>query len=108
MFFRSKRSGPRTYLQIVENRREGDYTRQRVIATLSRLDQLQASGQLEALLCSGARFAEAILVLTAHARGEAPTLATRRIGPPGPAGASAQKPTVLNKSLSGNHLSDDG
>lgn len=81
MFFRSKRSGPRTYLQIVENRREGDHTRQRVIATLGRLDQLQASGQLEALLCSGARFAEAILVLTAHARGEAPTLATRRIGP---------------------------
>jgi len=47
MFFRQKKSGNRTYLQIVENRWEKGKTRQRVIATLGRLDQLQRSGQLE-------------------------------------------------------------
>jgi hypothetical protein len=34
MFFRLKPSGPRTYLQIVENRREDGAHRQHVIATL--------------------------------------------------------------------------
>ena len=81
MFFRSKRSGPRTYLQIVENRREGDKIKQQVIATLGRLDRLQASGQIESLLRSGARFAEAALVVTAHQRGELPSVCSRRIGP---------------------------
>ena len=36
----------RVYLQIVESRREGDQVRQQVIATLGRVDELQASGQL--------------------------------------------------------------
>ena len=57
MFFRTKSSGPRSYLQIVENRWEDGRPRQRVIATLGRLDQLQQSGQLDALLVSGARLA---------------------------------------------------
>ncbi|MCI0560275.1 MAG: IS1634 family transposase, partial [Nitrososphaera sp.] len=60
MFFRTKRSGPRTYLQIVENHRVGDQIKQRVIATLGRLEELQGSGQLGSLLRSGARFAEAV------------------------------------------------
>ena len=34
MFFRTKTSGTRTYLQIVENRWEDGRPRQRVIATL--------------------------------------------------------------------------
>ena len=34
MFFRTKTSGPRSYLQIVENRWEDGRPRQRVIATL--------------------------------------------------------------------------
>ena len=41
MFFRTKTSGPRTYLQVVENRWEDGRSRQRVVATLGRLDQLQ-------------------------------------------------------------------
>ena len=49
MFFRTKTSGSRSYLQIVENRWEDGRPRQRVIATLGRLDQLQQSGQLEDL-----------------------------------------------------------
>lgn len=81
MFFRIKPSGPRHYLQIVENFWDQGRTRQRVLATLGRLDRLQASGQLDALLASGARFAERVLLLTAHADGQAPALTTQRIGP---------------------------
>jgi len=44
MFFRQKRSGDHVYLQIVENRWEKGGSRQRVIATVGRLDQLQESG----------------------------------------------------------------
>ena len=40
MYFRRKTSGGRTYLQIVESRREGDRVRQQVIATLGRIDEL--------------------------------------------------------------------
>jgi transposase len=81
MFFRAKRSGSRTYVQIVENRWEGGATRQRVIATLGRLDALQVSGQLEALLESGARFAEALMVVSAHREGTAPAARSLEIGP---------------------------
>jgi len=81
MFFRIKKSGPRQYLQIVENRWEDGASRQRVMATLGRLDQLQEAGALEGLLRSGARFADGVAVLTAHAEGQAPTVDTRSIGP---------------------------
>jgi|HubBroStandDraft_3_1064219.scaffolds.fasta_scaffold21207_3 hypothetical protein len=81
MFFRTKKSGTRSYLQIVENRWEQGRPRQRVIATLGRLDQLQQNGQLDALLVSGARFSQSVLLLSAHAKGQLPTLTTRRIGP---------------------------
>ena len=57
MFFRQKRSGKRVYLQIVENHWDQGRSKQRVIATVGRLDELQKSGQLEGLLQSGARFA---------------------------------------------------
>ena len=51
MFPRVKRvrSGDRVYeyLQLVEGRREGGRVRQRVVATLGRVDELKASGQLD-------------------------------------------------------------
>ena len=81
MFFREKKSGPRSYLQIVENRREGKKTRQSVLITLGRLDKLEQSGQLEGLLRSGSRFSETLMVLSSHRRGEALEVASRRIGP---------------------------
>jgi hypothetical protein len=81
MYFRKKTSGGRAYLQIVESRREGAAVRQQVIATLGRIDELQASGQLERLLRSGARFADKAIVLDALDRGEATAISTRRIGP---------------------------
>jgi hypothetical protein len=79
MYFRKKTSGGRAYLQIAESRRVGGQVRQRVIATLGRLDVLAASGQLERLLRSGARFATQAMVLSA-AQDDA-TAAVRRIGP---------------------------
>src|ERR1700681_1262788 len=81
MFFRTKTSGTRSYLQVVENRWEDGRPRQRVIATLGRLDQLQQTGQLDALLVSGARLAQSVLLLSAHTKGQIPTITTRRIGP---------------------------
>jgi hypothetical protein len=81
MFFRVKKSGSRQYLQIVENARDQGRVRQHVLTTLGRLDELQQSGQLDALLASGARFAEHILLLTAHRSGQTPAITTRRLGP---------------------------
>jgi hypothetical protein len=79
MYFRKKTSGGRVYLQIAESQRVGGHVRQRVITTLGRLDALQASGQLERLVRSGARFATRALVVTAAE--DDPTAAVRRIGP---------------------------
>ena len=81
MYFRKKTSGGRAYLQIVESRRDGAQVRQQVIATLGRYDELRASGQLERLLRSGARFAAKAMVLSAVAGDAAIKIAVRRIGP---------------------------
>jgi hypothetical protein len=83
MFFRLKPSGPRTYLQIVENRRKDGVHRQHVIATLGRADELAASGALGALLASGARLCDRVMLLSAlGGDAEGPRLSTRRIGGP--------------------------
>ena len=79
MYFRKKTSGGRAYLQIAHSQRVGGQVRQRVIATLGRLDVLAASGQLEGLVRSGARFATQAMVLSA-AQDDA-TATVRRIGP---------------------------
>jgi len=81
MFFRQKKSGKYTYLQIVENRWEDGRSRQRVVATLGRLDQLAQQGTLDGLLVSGARFAEHAMVLTAQREGQVSELSICRIGP---------------------------
>ena len=44
MSFRFKKSGQRTYIQIVENKRVDGAVRQSVIANLGRADELAASG----------------------------------------------------------------
>jgi hypothetical protein len=81
MFFRTKTSGPRTYLQVVANRWEAGRSRQRVVATLGRLNQLQQSGQLDGLLASRARLARSVLLLSEPAQGRLPTISVRHIGP---------------------------
>ena len=79
MYFRKKTSGGRSYLQITHARREGRHIRQQVIATIGRLDELAASGQLERLLRSGARFASKAMVLAAAQEG--PASEVHRLGP---------------------------
>jgi len=81
MFFRQKRSGKHTYLQIVENRWEEGRSKQRVIATLGRLDELREQGRLDGLLRSGAKLSQAAILLTAQQKGELPVVSTTRLGP---------------------------
>ena len=69
------------FRSVVENRWENGRARQRVVATLGRLDELQESGQIDALLASGARLAHSALVLSAHAKGHLPVVNTTHIGP---------------------------
>jgi hypothetical protein len=69
------------YLQIAHSVREGKKVRQQVIATLGRLDLLEASGQLQRLMRSGLRHCESFAVIDAHAAGEIQPVAIRRIGP---------------------------
>ena len=65
MFFRFKRSGERTYLQIVENKRVEGTVRQSVVANLGRADELAASGGLASLIASGAKLADQALLIKA-------------------------------------------
>lgn len=82
MFFRIKPSGDRRYLQIVENTRDGAKTLQTVLATLGRIDDLEASGKLDALLRSGARICETAVLISSLRAGTLDAVATRRIGAP--------------------------
>ena len=63
MFARVKKSGKYQYLQIVENRKEKGKVKQRVIATVGRMDQLQAKGRVETLIRSLSRFSEQTLLI---------------------------------------------
>src|SRR5260370_25790705 len=84
MFFRLKKSGHRSYVQIVENKREGAAVRQTVIANLGRADELAASGALAALIASGARLTDQVLLIDSlgeDAEG-ALSVAAKRIGGP--------------------------
>jgi len=82
VFVRAKKSGRYEYLQVVRNVREGKQIRQQVIATLGRLDMLQKTGQLDALLSSCARFADKVAVLDAVREGRVEPAEALRIGPP--------------------------
>ena len=67
MFARVKKSGKYQYLQIVENRKEKGKVKQRVIATVGRMDQLQAKGRIATLIQSLSRFSErTMLVLSGN------------------------------------------
>lgn len=63
MFARVKTSGQYQYLQIVQNRREGAKTIQRVVATIGRMDQIQQKGEIENLVRSLSRYSEKVLLV---------------------------------------------
>ncbi|MBW2067054.1 MAG: hypothetical protein JRJ03_19265, partial [Deltaproteobacteria bacterium] len=85
-FFRAKKSGskanPLYYLQVVESHRDGRSVRQRVIATLGRLDHLKASGQIDALMQSLARFSDTLRVVSAARNPKISTCKAKSWGPP--------------------------
>jgi hypothetical protein len=81
VFLRTQSNGSRTYLLIVDNERVNGKVKQRVLLRLGRLDQLQASGQIDALIESLGRFSEKLAILGAHARGESVVAHSVRIGP---------------------------
>lgn len=82
MFVRAKKSGAYQYLQLVHNERIDGKVRQRVVATLGRLDILQESGQIDSLIASCGRFAQHTAVLDAHRQGKTEAAETIKIGPP--------------------------
>jgi arginine repressor len=85
MFFRAKKSGskhnPHHYLQIVESYRDGRSVRQRVIATVGRLDHLKAAGQIDGLVKSLARFSETLRVISAARDPKITTCKAKSWGP---------------------------
>ena len=81
MFIRTQTNGDRTYLLLVENERVNGRIVQRVLHRLGRLDELQASGQLDTVVKSLGRFSDKLLVLDAHARGESLPTQTVTVGP---------------------------
>ena len=80
MFARLKKTGHYEYLQIVENRREGKKTIQRVVATIGRMDQLRARGEIEGLARSLSRFSEKVLMVLSG-RSDGIHAEAKKIGP---------------------------
>ena len=81
MFVRTQTNGSRTYLLIVDNEWVDGKVKQRVLFRLGRLDELLASGQLDALIQSLGRFSEKLSILGAHVRGDSIATRSTRIGP---------------------------
>ena len=82
MFVREKRINGYTYLYLVETVREHGRAKQRIIKNLGRKEALAASGTLERLASSVARYAERAVVLSQIEAGNPEGLACKRIGAP--------------------------
>ena len=82
MFVREKRINGYTYLYLVETVREDGRAKQRIIKNLGRKEAVTASGALERLASSVARYAERAVVLSQIEAGNPAGLACTRIGAP--------------------------
>ena len=82
MFVRENRVNGYTYLSHVESVREDGRAKQRIIKNLGRKEVVVASGELERLAASVARYAERAIVLSQLAAGNPDGLACKRIGAP--------------------------
>jgi hypothetical protein len=114
MFIRIKRGGnrahPHDYLQIVESYREGSSVRQRLIATLGRLDQLRAEGQLDGLIKSLCRFSQTLQVMEAFGLPDVHSCSAKLWGPPlvfGRLWERQQIPEILEGLVGGRRLEFD-
>jgi hypothetical protein len=81
VFVRVKRVREYEYLQVVENHREGRKTKQRVVASLGRLDRLREEGRIDAILKSLGRYGNEARVQQAHVHGELEAVSSLSIGP---------------------------
>src|SRR3954471_9435456 len=82
MFVREKRINGYTYLYLVKTVREDGRAKQRIIKNLGRKEAVTASGALERLASSVARYAERAVVLSQIEAGNPAGLACKRIGAP--------------------------
>src|SRR3954463_4998799 len=82
MFVREKRINGYTYLYLVETVREHGRAKQHIIKNLGRKEALAASGALERLAGSVARYAERAVVLSQLETGNPGRLARTPIGAP--------------------------
>jgi hypothetical protein len=82
VFVREKHINGYTYLYLVESVREDGRAKQRIIKNLGRKEIVVASGELERLAASVARYAERAIVLSQLATGNSDGLACKRIGAP--------------------------
>ena len=73
MFVRIKKSHGYKYLQIVESKREGKKVKQRVLTTLGQMDALSASGKIDDLTRSLAKFSSIRAIIDAHRAGQHPS-----------------------------------
>jgi DDE family transposase len=82
MFVREKRIGPYSYLYLVETVRENGKTKQRIIRSLGRTEEVEASGDLDRLARSAARLSQRSMILSLIEDGYVPEVRCRRIGAP--------------------------
>ena len=79
MFVRETTARGHTYLDLVENAREGGRVRQRILRALGRKDVLMANGELDRLAASLVRHCDRAVILSDMAAGR---IACTRIGGP--------------------------
>ncbi len=79
MFVRTKRTGNNEYLQIVQNYREGGKTKQRLIGTLGRIEEVGGSKDIDTLISKLSKYSkEALMVITGQSKIDANSIS---IGP---------------------------
>jgi len=81
MFVRVKKTGNYSYVQIVENHREGTTVKQRVVATIGQYEELSSSGKLDDLARSFLKHTKTVRVIDAHRDGSLRARRTRKLGP---------------------------
>lgn len=79
MFLRVKKTSSRHYLQIVESYRDQGRVRQRVIATIGRMEELSERGQIDQLLRSLAKYSQRAILLLAGVSD--PQAKVKKVGP---------------------------
>jgi len=81
VFVRIKKVKNNSYLQIVENRREGKTVKQRVLITLGKAEEFITSGKLDSLARSFLKYTQAVKVVDAHREGSILAHGTKSLGP---------------------------